>query len=262
MKGKKLRIEKRLGAARRRPDRDVLRRAPQRDDPPADAAVGATFVVTSPQDVAVDRRRPDERTIASWMSDLNPVWILVILTAGAAIARGLFWLRDVHHGHDQVPGLREGDPGRVQEGPGRVQGVPERHPRGDPGRGPRGGRPGGHAAARGGRQPGIADRVRREARRRFLRAKEWATATATPLVQKVVNKRPFEIEDFSRRYVAERLDPDIQERVSVCAYEFGIETDSVRVCPLGCLARRADSPREGGPRAKRLTGVPRPSRLP
>ena len=63
----------------------------------------------------------------------------------------------------------------------------------------------------------------------FMRASEWAARTATLTLPEVVNKLPFEIEEFSRAYVASRLDPEITKRVSACAYEFGIPNlDNVR----------------------------------
>ena len=63
----------------------------------------------------------------------------------------------------------------------------------------------------------------------FLRAKEWAARTATIVLSEVVNKRPFEIEDFSRGYVTSRLDSEMADQVAACAYDFGIvDLDSVR----------------------------------
>ena len=62
----------------------------------------------------------------------------------------------------------------------------------------------------------------------FLRAEEWAAGIAANAVREVVGKRPFEIEEFSRRYVASNLDPKIEERVAACAYEFGTERDLVK----------------------------------
>ena len=62
----------------------------------------------------------------------------------------------------------------------------------------------------------------------FLRAEEWAAGIAATAVREVVNKRPFEIEEFSRRYVESNLDPKIEERVAACAYEFGTERDRVK----------------------------------
>ena len=41
----------------------------------------------------------------------------------------------------------------------------------------------------------------------FLRAEEWAAGIAATAVREVVGKRPFEIEEFSRRYVESNLDP-------------------------------------------------------
>ena len=63
---------------------------------------------------------------------------------------------------------------------------------------------------------------------KFLRAEEWAAGIAATAVREVVNKRPFEIEEFSRRYVESNLDPKLEERVAACAYEFGTERDRVK----------------------------------
>ena len=62
----------------------------------------------------------------------------------------------------------------------------------------------------------------------FLRAKEWATRTATVVLSEVVNNAPFEIEAFSRTHVSASLDAEMTRQVSACAYEFGIEPDSVK----------------------------------
>ena len=60
-----------------------------------------------------------------------------------------------------------------------------------------------------------------------LRAKEWAVSIATSALPEVVNKRPFEVEEFSRKYVETRLDPKFQDRVAACAYEFGTKRENV-----------------------------------
>ena len=62
----------------------------------------------------------------------------------------------------------------------------------------------------------------------FVSAKEWAAGVAPSLVDALVGRQPYQIEDLSRDYVATRLEPDMQERVAVCAYEFGIERGVVK----------------------------------
>ena len=59
-------------------------------------------------------------------------------------------------------------------------------------------------------------------------ARDWAVGVAPPFVHVLVDRQPYQIEDFSRDYVATQLAPDIDERVAVCAYEFGIERGVVK----------------------------------
>ena len=151
----------------------------------------------------------------------NPLWILVVLGVGGAVVRGLFWLRDVQTmktGWAQF--TTKTFPDFAQEIRNDIRGLQdeikrifERLPEN-----PRTLRSDSPARLSEYGQK-IAD---------SLRAKEWATSTATPILPEVVNKRPFEIEEFSRVYVSERLDPKATERVAACAYEFGIDRDSVR----------------------------------
>ena len=133
--------------------------------------------------------------------DFNPLWILVGLTVLGLVVKGLFWLRDVHTAKQSwVKFTTETFPEFVKEVFLRLPDKPEIA----------------HSS------PSQLTEVGEELAA-FLRAKEWAIQTATIVVSKVVNKRPFEIEDFSRTYVASELDPVMTERVAACAYEFGRE---------------------------------------
>lgn len=61
----------------------------------------------------------------------------------------------------------------------------------------------------------------------FMKAKTWASELRPSLLAEVAGKRPFEVDEFSRRYVQTRLQDDMKERVAACAYEFGVERDDV-----------------------------------
>ena len=58
-----------------------------------------------------------------------------------------------------------------------------------------------------------------------LQADEWASQAAPTLAKDVAGKQPFEIDDFSRTYVADELLPDSawKDRIAECSYEFGID---------------------------------------
>ncbi len=56
-----------------------------------------------------------------------------------------------------------------------------------------------------------------------LNARGWATQLAPPLLREVENLEPFEVNDFTWEYVANRLSAEWRRHVSVCAYEMGIE---------------------------------------
>ena len=63
-----------------------------------------------------------------------------------------------------------------------------------------------------------------------LKADKWASQAAPPVAMRLVGKHPFEIDDFSRTYVDEKLSLDStwSERIAACAYEFGIDQAGVR----------------------------------
>ena len=62
-----------------------------------------------------------------------------------------------------------------------------------------------------------------------LEARRWATQLAPPLMTEVEDMEPFEIDDFSREYVADRLSAEWRRQVAICAYEIGIERAHVEV---------------------------------
>lgn len=62
----------------------------------------------------------------------------------------------------------------------------------------------------------------------FMKAQDWAGGVAPGLLPQVVNKQPFEIDQFARSYVAENLDAEMKRRVDACAYEFGRKSSGVR----------------------------------
>ena len=60
-----------------------------------------------------------------------------------------------------------------------------------------------------------------------MNAKQWASNLAPSLRFNVSEKRAFEIDEFSRTYVETSLTDDMNERVSACGYEFGVDRDNV-----------------------------------
>ena len=57
----------------------------------------------------------------------------------------------------------------------------------------------------------------------FVSAQDWAVAVAPTFVRVLLDRKPYQIEEFSREYVATKLESDIERRVAVCAYEFGTQ---------------------------------------
>ena len=129
--------------------------------------------------------------MAQWLD--NPLTYIVAVTVGGLLVKGLFWLRDVHH-------VKNGWQAFTQEIRDDIKQILLRLP-----------------------PPRPIEKMAE-----FLRAKDWAASVATTVVHEVVNKQPFQIEEFSREYVANKLEPAIEERVSACAYEFGTERDRVK----------------------------------
>ena len=85
-----------------------------------------------------------------------------------------------------------------------------------------------------------------------LKAETWASDAATRLEEQVAGKRDFEIEQFSREYTRTRLGDEWRDRISACAYSFGLdpsEVESVLGVKLrdALLSRRqASSPSDDG----------------
>ena len=61
----------------------------------------------------------------------------------------------------------------------------------------------------------------------WLDAKDWAAQLAPDLVDEATGKQPFQIDEINDRYVQTQLSESLKERVAACAYEFGIDRDSV-----------------------------------
>lgn len=63
-----------------------------------------------------------------------------------------------------------------------------------------------------------------------LQAGEWGSQIAPRLAKRLAGKQPFEIDDFTRTYVADELSPNSAwgVRIAECAYEFGIDQAGVR----------------------------------
>lgn len=141
--------------------------------------------------------------MAQWLD--NPLTYIVAVTVGGLLVKGLFWLRDVHH-------VKNGWQAFTQEIRDDIKQILLRLPPPRP--------------IESGSPARLTDYGLKMAE--FLRAKDWAASVATTVVHEVVNKQPFQIEEFSREYVANKLEPAIEERVSACAYEFGTERDRVK----------------------------------
>ena len=58
-------------------------------------------------------------------------------------------------------------------------------------------------------------------------AAEWAKRLAERLMEDVEGMEPFQIDQFCGRYVQQDLDQSDQAEVGRCAYEFGIDSNSV-----------------------------------
>lgn len=61
----------------------------------------------------------------------------------------------------------------------------------------------------------------------FLDAGAWAEPCAASVVDHVQGKEPYEIDQFVVKYLDDRLTLEMQKQVEKCAYEFGVECDSV-----------------------------------
>ena len=61
-----------------------------------------------------------------------------------------------------------------------------------------------------------------------MAAKEWAAQIAEDQPFEALQvMQPFEVDDLAVGYVAENLSSEMSNRVAECAYEFGIERDTV-----------------------------------
>ena len=55
----------------------------------------------------------------------------------------------------------------------------------------------------------------------------WASQLAPTLTDEISGKRAFEIDQFCEEYVDTRIDDQLRERVSVCAYDLGLTRPAV-----------------------------------
>ena len=57
-----------------------------------------------------------------------------------------------------------------------------------------------------------------------LQAPQWASEVAPGLAKQLEGRQPFEVDDFSRKYIADELlaDSAWDKRIAECAYEFGL----------------------------------------
>ena len=71
-----------------------------------------------------------------------------------------------------------------------------------------------------------------------LMAESWASDAATRLEAEVAGKREFEIEQFSLEYARTRLSDEWRDKISACAYSFGLDPSEVEGV-LGVVLRDA-----------------------
>ena len=60
-----------------------------------------------------------------------------------------------------------------------------------------------------------------------IEAAEWATATAPDLKERVEGKKPYQVEQVARAYVADELSEEWQERVAQEAFRRGARRDDI-----------------------------------
>ena len=142
--------------------------------------------------------------------DFNPLWIIVIVAVGGALIKGLFWLRDVHTAKDGWTRFTtEQFPAFAKEIRGRIDQIFERLPP----------TPAGVAPGSPLRLTGFGEEMSAN-----MNAQDWAAELAPTLQADLVGKRAFEIDEFSRKYVYEKMRHD--PRVSKCMYEMGVEREN------------------------------------
>ncbi len=147
--------------------------------------------------------------MARWL--YNPLTYIALLTLVGLVVKGLFWLRDVHNMKSGWQTFTEEIREDLKEIRQDIKQIFLRLP-------PR--------AIESASPVRLTDYGSKMAE--FLLAKDWAASVAQAVTHEVVDMQPFQIEEFSRDYVATKLEPEIEERVSACAYEFGTERDAVK----------------------------------
>lgn len=62
-----------------------------------------------------------------------------------------------------------------------------------------------------------------------IQARQWAETAAAEFVERVIEKQPYEIQEFCFSYVKEEYepDPDLSSKIGMAAYENGIDKDGV-----------------------------------
>ena len=144
------------------------------------------------------------------LMDFNPLWILVGLTVLGLAVKGLFWLRDVHIAKEgwskftteTFPAFAD----EIREIRGRIDQLFERIPQ-----------PKTLSTASPVSLNELGRRVAES-----LDTQTWAARVAPTLTNEIAGKRPFEIDQFCEEYVGTRIDDQLGERVSACAYDFGL----------------------------------------
>ena len=62
---------------------------------------------------------------------------------------------------------------------------------------------------------------------KHMDTRAWADHLAPTLKDEVAGKRPFEIDQFCEQYVETRIDDQLGDRVSICAYDLGLPRGAV-----------------------------------
>ncbi len=134
-----------------------------------------------------------------WLN--NPATYLAAVAVGAAVVKALFWLRDVHN-------AKEGWGAVVGEIRADIKNILLRLPPTP-------------VPVESGSPLQLTDFGREMAK--SMDASSWAEDLAPSLQGDLAGKRAFEVDEFSRKYVHEKMRHD--ERVSKCMYEMGVDRD-------------------------------------
>lgn len=148
------------------------------------------------------------------MSEINPVWVLVVLAVLTTAVGGTWkWSKWVHKVNDET-GRWPALVGEIRKDIGEIRADIKKIFLGLP------------------PQPVASGSPLRltefgEELAKSLNAKLWAAELAPTLLSGIEGFKPFQVDEFSAKYVQEDLSKGMEERVSACAYEAGIKREGV-----------------------------------